>query len=140
MASWIVAGLNERFGWAPEVGLNLQIGAAIITAVGYGIVVWAMAANAFFSPVVRIQSERGHQVASGGPYRFVRHPGYVGAMLFTVALPLMLGSWWALIPGSIGAVLYVIRTALEDRTLQEELEGYRAYTQTVKYRLCPGVW
>lgn len=140
MASWIVAGLDERLGWLPEVSLRLQITAAIVTAIGYGGVVWAMGANAFFSPVVRIQSERGHQVASGGPYRIVRHPGYVGAMLFTVAAPLMLGSWWGLIPGGLGAALYIVRTALEDKALQAELEGYQEYTQRVKYRLLPGLW
>jgi protein-S-isoprenylcysteine O-methyltransferase Ste14 len=140
MASWVVAGLDERFDWLPEVGWNLQVAAAIITAVGYGIVVWAMGTNAFFSPVVRIQSERGHQVASGGPYRIIRHPGYVGAILFTVAVPLMLGSWWGLISGSIGAILYVVRTVREDKTLQDELVGYREYTQRVKYRLLPRIW
>lgn len=140
LLSWIVAGLDERLGWRPEVGVGLQAAAIVVTVIGHGIIVWAMGANAYFSPVMRIQSERGHQVQTGGPYRWVRHPGYVGAILFTVAVPLMLGSWWGAIPGAAGGVLYVVRTALEDRTLQEELAGYREYAQRVKYRLVPGVW
>ena len=99
-----------------------------------------MAANAFFSTMVRIQHDRGHAVATGGPYRFVRHPGYVGAMLFTVAVPVMLGSWWALIPAGLAVPLYVLRTVLEDRTLHEELPGYAEYAQGTRYRLLPGVW
>lgn len=140
MASWIVSGLDERFGWLPEVRPGLQIAAVLITALGYAMVVWAMGANAFFSPVVRIQTERGHRVASAGLYRIVRHPGYLGAILFTAAAPVMLGSWWGLIPGGIGAILYVVRTVLEDNALQDDLEGYREYAQKVKYRLLPGIW
>ncbi|NIS80248.1 MAG: isoprenylcysteine carboxylmethyltransferase family protein [Anaerolineales bacterium] len=140
MVSWIVAGLNERFGWPPHVGSNLQTAALGITVVGYGIVVWSMWANAYFSPVARIQSERGHTVATAGPYRIIRHPGYFGAILFTVAVPLMLASWWALIPGIAGAVLLIVRTALEDQFLHEELKGYREYAHEVEHRLIPGVW
>jgi len=103
-------------------------------------VVWAMGANAFFSPLVRIQTERGHKVADTGPYKFIRHPGYIGAMIFSLGIPLMLGSWWAVIPGLVSMILYFIRTALEDKTLQDELPGYLDYTQCVKYRLIPGVW
>jgi protein-S-isoprenylcysteine O-methyltransferase Ste14 len=140
MLSWIVAGLDERFGWLPEVGSGLQVGATVATVVGHAIVVWAMGANAFFSAVVRVQVERGHEVASGGPYRWIRHPGYIGAILFAAAVPLMLGSWWALIPGLAGVVLYVVRTALEDKYLVAELNGYREYAARVKYRLLPGIW
>ena len=99
-----------------------------------------MAANAFFSAVVRIQDDRGHAVASGGPYRFVRHPGYSGSLAFELATPIMLGSLWALIPSGLNALLIVVRTALEDRTLNEELDGYREYAGQVRYRLLPGVW
>jgi protein-S-isoprenylcysteine O-methyltransferase Ste14 len=140
MAAWAVAGLDERHGWSPQIAPRLQIAALVVVVLGYGLVVWAMAANAFFSVIVRIQEERGHTVASGGPYRYVRHPGYVGAILFTVAVPVMLGSWWALVPSVPSALLYVLRTALEDRTLQQELEGYAEYTQQTRYRLLPGVW
>ena len=101
---------------------------------------WSMASNAFFSTVVRIQDDRGHAVASGGPYRFVRHPGYVAAILFYLVTPLMLGSVWTFIPSVLMVLLFVVRTALEDRTLREELDGYWEYAQRVRYRLLPGVW
>jgi len=112
----------------------------ILTILGHALVVWAMGANAFFSPLVRIQKERGHTVAIGGPYRLIRHPGYLGAIIFTVGIPLLLGSWWAIIPGLAADVLYILRTKLEDQTLVEELPGYQEYTQQTKYRLFPGVW
>jgi len=89
---------------------------------------------------VRIQTERGHTVVSGGPYRFVRHPAYLGVILLVLSSPIMLGSSWALIPGVICAVLMIVRTALEDKTLQAELPGYVDYTQQTRYRLLPGVW
>jgi protein-S-isoprenylcysteine O-methyltransferase Ste14 len=136
----IVAGLDARFGWRPEVSLNVQIIAGIVCTLGYAIVVWSMWANAYFSAVVRIQTERGHQVATGGPYRIVRHPGYVGAMLFTLAMPVLMGSLWGLVPSIIAALLYVARTRLEDQTLQDELPGYREFAQQTRYRLIPGVW
>jgi protein-S-isoprenylcysteine O-methyltransferase Ste14 len=100
----------------------------------------ATASNAFFSQIFRIQKERGHTVATGGPYRFVRHPGYVGTILFEIATPIMLGSWWALIPGGLSALLYLVRTALEDKALLDELDGYKEYAQKVRYRLLPGIW
>lgn len=140
LASWILAGLNQRWGWAPPVSRGFVLGGLALTVLGYGLLVWAMAANAFFSPVVRIQAERGHQVADGGPYRYLRHPGYLGAIGFSLGVPLQLGSWWALIPGLAAAGLFILRTALEDRTLAEELPGYEEYRQRVKYRLVPGVW
>ena len=99
-----------------------------------------MLSNSFFSQVVRIQSDRGHAVASAGPYRFVRHPGYLGMILFEPALSTLLGSWPAILVGAICAALILLRTALEDRTLQAELEGYTEYARQVRYRLVPGVW
>ncbi len=140
MACWIVAGLNERFRWMPTIPNGVQIAAAALTAAGFAITVWAMAANAFFSSTVRLQPERGQQVASGGPYRWVRHPGYLGAIIFTLAMPILLDSLWALIPAALAAVLYVIRTALEDRYLADGLAGYREYQQRVPNRLLPRVW
>jgi protein-S-isoprenylcysteine O-methyltransferase Ste14 len=99
-----------------------------------------MAANAYFSMVVRIQEDRGHAVVTDGPYRFVRHPGYLGSILFALATPLVLGSLWAFVPCGLGAVLFIVRTALEDKTLQKELPGYREYAERVRYRLLPGIW
>jgi len=96
--------------------------------------------NAFFSTVVRVQSDRGHNVCSDGPYRFVRHPGYVGGIVQWLGVPLLLGSRWALLPGVLAAVLLVVRTALEDRTQRTALEGYADYAARVRYRLAPGIW
>jgi protein-S-isoprenylcysteine O-methyltransferase Ste14 len=112
----------------------------LIVIAGYGLVVWATGVNAFFSQVVRIQSERGHAVISSGPYRYVRHPAYVGMSLVVLGAPIMLGSWWALIPGVISALLVIVRTKLEDQTLRAELPGYAEYAQRVRYRLIPGLW
>jgi protein-S-isoprenylcysteine O-methyltransferase Ste14 len=140
VAKYVIAGLDMRFGWTPPMPVWLQIAALVIAALGYALLTWSMAANAFFSTVVRIQDDRGHAVVSGGPYRFVRHPGYSGSLAFELATPIMLGSPWALIPGGLNALLIVIRTALEDRTLNEELDGYREYVGQVRYRLLPGVW
>ncbi len=140
VAKYVIAGLDVRWTWTAPMPLALQIGMLAIAALGYALTTWAMAENAFFSKLVRIQAERGHSVATGGPYRFVRHPGYVGTIAFEVATPIMLGSLWALIPGAIMALLMIVRTALEDKTLQEELEGYREYAQRTRYRLLPGIW
>ena len=111
-----------------------------VMVLGYAVFLWAMASNAFFAEGVRIQQERGHTVAAGGPYRYVRHPGYVGAILSQVATPFLLGSAWALIPTVASAALYVVRTYLEDKTLRKELPGYEEYAQRTRYRLLPGVW
>jgi len=136
----IIAGLDQRNGWTSGIPLAAQIAALVVSAVGYALAVWATGSNAFFSQIVRIQSERGQTVATGGPYRFVRHPAYVGTILSELAVPVLLASWWALIPGVLNAVLFVLRTALEDRTLQAELNGYADYACQVRYRLLPGIW
>lgn len=140
MAAWAISGLDVRFGWSSPMPLALQVGGAAGFALGWTILLWATASNAFFSTTVRIQADRGHTVQTGGPYQFVRHPGYVGGILYQLATPFLLGSWWALIPMVLSVPLYVLRTALEDRTLHEELEGYAGYAQQTRYRLLPGVW
>jgi len=140
IATWIVAGLDLRFGWGGGLPLAAHVGGAVFTALGYALFMWAMTANAFFAEGVRIQEERGHTVASGGPYRIVRHPGYLGTIVAQLATPILLGSWWALIPAAALAALFVLRTALEDRTLQAELPGYAEFTQQTGYRLLPGIW
>lgn len=140
IATYAVAGLDRGNGWTANLSPALQIVALIVMVLGIALSSWAMTANKFFSGLVRIQEDRGHTVETGGPYRFVRHPGYVGGILHHIAAPLMLGSWWALIPGGIGVLLFVIRTALEDKTLQEELPGYVKFTQQTRYRLVPGIW
>ena len=138
--SWIVTGLDARFRWSASMPLALHIGGLIGSVLGWALFMWAMGANAFFSEAVRIQEERGHTVVTDGPYRYVRHPGYVGAILALLATPLLLGSLWALIPAGLAATGYVVRTGLEDKTLQEELDGYAEYAQRVRYRLLPGIW
>jgi protein-S-isoprenylcysteine O-methyltransferase Ste14 len=140
LISWILAGLNQRWGWAPRVDQSWQLTGFLLTVTGHAIVVWAMSANAYFSPLVRIQEERGHTVANTGPYKYIRHPGYLGAIAFSLGIPILLASWWALIPGFLAAVLLVLRTHLEDQTLQEELSGYVEYTTVTRYRLIPGMW
>lgn len=136
----IVAGLDQRYGWTSGIALAAQIAALVVCVLGYALVVWATASNAYFSQIVRIQDERGHAVAMGGPYRTVRHPAYVGTILTELAAPILLASWWALIPSAVSIILFVVRTALEDRTLREELPGYAEYAAKVHWRLLPGVW
>ena len=140
VASWTVAGLDVRFHWTGPVPLVYHLAGLLGSLLGLALFLWAMASNAFFSEGVRIQDERGHVVASEGPYRYVRHPGYAGAILAQLATPFLLGSAWAMIPSAASAVLYVVRTLLEDRTLMEELRGYQDYAQQTRYRLLPHVW
>ncbi len=140
LASYVVAGLDMRFGWKPEIPLAVQIAAFAFGLLGAGLIAWAMAANRHAAVYARIQQERGHTVATTGPYRFVRHPFYVGVITFSAMIPLALGSPWALIPGGLAALLFMVKTALEDRMLQTKLPGYREYAERVRYRLLPGVW
>lgn len=135
-----LAGLNDRFGWSGPFPGWLQWAGLIVYALAGIFSCWAMLANRFFAGAVRIQTDRGHTVVSNGPYRWVRHPGYAGWILQFVTSPLALGCWWAVIPGILAAVCYVVRTALEDQTLQKELTGYATYTQKVRSRLLPGIW
>jgi protein-S-isoprenylcysteine O-methyltransferase Ste14 len=140
MIMWIVAGLDFRNSWSSGIGPLAQLTAMAIVIGGYALVVWATGTNAYFSQVVRIQTERRHTVVSSGPYRYVRHPAYVGMTLVVIGAPLMLGSWWALIPGVVAALLMIARTKFEDQTLQAELPGYAEYAQHTRYRLVPGIW
>jgi len=136
----LVAGLDERLSWSPALGLIWHVAGAFGLAVGYGLTVWALQANAYFSTAVRIQGERGHTVCRSGPYRYVRHPGYVGYGLQFLAMPFLLGSLWALLPALAALMAIVTRTALEDRMLHAELPGYVEYAREVDYRLVPGIW
>ena len=136
----IVAGLDHRFGWSPAFPLWLIVLGFILTSLGYAFATWALAENRFFSTVVRIQTDRGHAVCDSGPYRLVRHPGYAGNIPPLLGIVLALGSVWALIPAVVTLIITVVRTALEDRTLQEELPGYRDYARRVRYRLIPAIY
>ena len=135
-----IAGLDAvRFEWSfmPHSLVVLGVGTGLL---GYSMVLWAMAVNAHFESTVRIQNDRDHRVCMKGPYQCVRHPGYTGMILMYVGVPFILGSWWALVPAFVLSVLVVIRTRLEDKTLQKELYGYSAYARKIRFRLVPGIW
>lgn len=138
IASWIVAALHVRFDWTPVMPLALHVAGAIGFILGWMLILWATYSNRFFTTTVRIQKD--HAVQTGGPYRYVRHPGYAAAILYSLATPFLLGSWWALLPMLFAIPLLVVRTALEDKLLNEQLAGYNEYAARVRYRLVPGVW
>lgn len=140
LAMLIVAGLDQRNSWSPPVTPAAQMIALAVIVLGYLFGTWAMAVNRFFSAFVRIQRDRSHVTVMVGPYRFVRHPAYASSIAVNLALPIMLDSLWALVPGILTSLLVIVRTALEDKTLAEELEGYKDYIVRVRYRLLPGVW
>jgi protein-S-isoprenylcysteine O-methyltransferase Ste14 len=136
----IVAGLDHRFEWSPVFPTWLYILGFTLILLGYAFAVWALVENRFFSSVVRIQTDRGHVVCDSGPYRIVRHPGYAGNILPLAGIVLALNSIWTLIPAMVALIITVIRTNLEDKTLQDELPGYREYVRRVHYRLIPGIF
>lgn len=136
----LVAGLDALFDGSPPFSLPVKILALFIILAGYALGSYALIENRFFSGMVRIQTDRDHQVVSSGPYRWMRHPGYAGALLTYLATPIFLDSRWAFLPAIFITIVLIIRTSLEDKTLQDELEGYRDYAMQVRYRLLPGVW
>jgi protein-S-isoprenylcysteine O-methyltransferase Ste14 len=140
LVRYIVAGLDQRYHWTGGFPLAAQITALAACVLGYVLVVWATASNAFFSQIVRIQSERDHAVVTGGPYRYVRHPAYVGAIVYELAISILLASWGAFVISLLSATLLILRTVLEDRALQNELNGYTDYAHQVRFRLFPGLW
>ena len=141
IALLVFGALDRRYGWTAPVSPVWHILGNALILLGFAITTWAMAVNRNFEVAVRIQEDRGHNVISSGPYRYVRHPGYTGVILsFYLGMPLALGSWPAGLMALIGLVIMVVRTALEDRTLQDELPGYTEFTQKTRYRLFPGVW
>jgi len=136
----IIAGLDELFQWSPGFSPTIKIISLIIILAGYTLASYALIENRFFSGMVRIQTDRNHEVVSGGPYRWVRHPGYAGSLITYPVIPLLLDSEWTLIPAILLIIILVIRTYMEDNTLQQELPGYADYAQKVRYRLVPWVW
>jgi protein-S-isoprenylcysteine O-methyltransferase Ste14 len=142
LAHWAIAGLDRgRLHWSDSVPLWLQLLGLFIIVASYTLVFWAMVVNRFFSSVVRIQSDRGHVVVTGGPYAFVRHPGYSAGILILTASGIALGSWLAaafLIAVTVPFLLY--RMINEDRVLQARLDGYADYARRVRWRLVPGIW
>jgi len=139
LAILIIAALDERWAWS-TVPLWVNLVGAVLLVFGSSLSSWAMLTNAYFSTAIRIQQDRGHTVVTEGPYRIIRHPGYLGWAVAGLSMALLFGSLWALIPAGLILGPMIVRTALEDRTLQEGLEGYREYAQQVRYRLVPGVW
>ena len=136
----IVAGLDHRYGWSPAFPLWLNVLGLILVALGYAFASWALIENRFFFTTLRIEVDKGHVVCDSGPYRIVRHPGYAGNIPPLLGIVLALGSVWTLIPAAVALIIAVIRTVLEDHTLQEELPGYRDYARRVHYRLIPGIY
>jgi len=137
---WSVAGLDQRFHWSDHIPLVGVVAGLAIVAIGVGFGIWPMLVNPFFSTAVRIQSDRGQQVITSGPYAIVRHPGYAGFVLALVASGMALNSLLSIIPAVIMVAVVARRTAIEDRMLQNELAGYPDYSAKVRFRLIPGVW
>ncbi len=137
---WMTAGLDIRWHGLEIIPQSWQVfGLAGLTA-SLGLAMWALTQNRFFSPVVRVQTERGHHLITSGPYQFIRHPGYLGSAASALCGAIALGSWWALLPAAGVAGVLVRRTILEDRFLHRELAGYPEYARKVRYRLLPGIW
>ena len=136
----VVAGLDAgRFGWS-HVGWQAFFAGLPLYLMGGLLVPWTMIVNPHLEKTVRIQEERGHQVVKSGPYAVVRHPLYAGVILQSLGAPLLLGSLWSYLPVAATICLFVVRTALEDRTLRNELPGYAEYAMSTRYRLLPGIW
>jgi protein-S-isoprenylcysteine O-methyltransferase Ste14 len=137
---FILVALEMRFGQALRFPLWAQIAGLVALLLGQLLGTWAMAVNKFYGRFVRIQRERGHYVVSDGPYRFIRHPGYLGVIVGAFGTTFAIGSLWALVLSIVISVLLIVRTVLEDKVLLEELEGYEAYAQETRFRLVPGIW
>ncbi len=140
LALFAVIGLDRgRFGWS-SVPVWVRIFGGLAIFLSFGISLWAASVNTWLSAMVRIQGERGHQAITVGPYRYVRHPMYLGMCLLDTGLPLLFGSWLGLAVSGLMILMVGIRTTLEDKTLQRELQGYADYVRQVHYRLVPGIW
>jgi protein-S-isoprenylcysteine O-methyltransferase Ste14 len=136
----VVAGLDRRSGWSPHMPMATLYCGTVLMVLAFAFGGWAMVVNEHFEQLVRIQTDRGHDVVSSGPYAIVRHPGYAASIVGALATPLVPGTWYMYIPAGAVALLLIVRTALEDRTLRRELTGYEAYTQRTRHRLLPGIW
>ena len=140
LALYAVIGLDAgRYGWS-KIPLWVRVVGISGFIPAFGLPLWASKVNAYLSSRVRIQNDRGHTVIAEGPYHYVRHPMYVGMIFYNIIVPLVLGSWWGLAVGGVMIAAVIVRAALEDRTLQRELPGYKEYSQRVRYRLFPSVW
>jgi protein-S-isoprenylcysteine O-methyltransferase Ste14 len=136
----VVSGLDERFSWTPPLPLAARLVGLLGLVLSLALFDWSMITNAYFATAARVQTERGQQVVTTGPYRFVRHPGYSGVIVTALTFPWLLGSLWAYLPGPVLIATMVARTVFEDRMLHAELARYPDYARRVRYRLLPGVW
>ena len=139
LAIFVTAALDARFGWS-LVSIPVIVVGYVLFTVGFAGSIWVYAVNKFAEPSVRIQRDREQKVIDTGPYAIVRHPLYAASVVLIAGTALALGSYWAFVPGAVGTLVMVVRIVLEDRTLQDELEGYKAYASRTPYRLVPGVW
>jgi len=137
---YVICGLDFRFAWTGNILIIFHISGLLIIVAGSLVFTFSMKANRYFSTLVKIEPEKGHYVAQSGPYKVIRHPGYMGYIFMTIGTPVALGTLWGLIPAIITAIIFIIRTAFEDKTLIKELPRYYEYTQKVKYRLLPFLW
>jgi protein-S-isoprenylcysteine O-methyltransferase Ste14 len=141
IAHWCIAGLDVgRFHWSDSVWPSLQIFALTIFALAMALMIWAMRVNRFFSSIIRLQEDRGHTLVTGGPYRWIRHPGYTAGFLLCLSSGIALGSWVSVLAGAACLPLLLRRTLAEDHFLKGNLEGYSVYADAVRYRLVPGIW
>jgi len=139
--AYVIAGLDSgRYQWSPHLQWDICLLGIVLMFIGQLLFLIAKKTNKFFSSVMRIQNDRGHTVCETGPYRFVRHPGYLGMIISWIGFPLLLGSVWSIIPIVLAIILLLVRTNLEDRTLIKELTGYSQYVQKTRYKLVPGIW
>lgn len=135
-----IAGMDAvRFHWSSLPFGYVYVG-SVIYLLAMALIAWVLCTNPYAETSVRIQHDRGHTVVTTGPYSFVRHPMYIGAILMYLSTPLVWGSLWAFAVGGVITVLFLVRTALEDKTLRRELPGYEEYTSHTRYRLLPSVW
>jgi protein-S-isoprenylcysteine O-methyltransferase Ste14 len=139
--TYIVSGLdNGRSHWSPEFHWIINAIGVVFILCGEVIFLTAQKQNKFFSSVMRIQTDRGHVVCDSGIYKIIRHPAYCGMIVTAAGIPLVLGSLWGLLPSVFSIVLILIRTSFEDKTLMNELNGYREYSANTRYRLIPYIW
>lgn len=137
---FIFSGIDYRYNWTGDINIIVNITGLILIFSGSMVFTWSMVSNKFFSTMVRLQFDRGHTVATKGPYKYVRHPGYFGYIIFTLATPIALGTYWGLVFAGLICILLIVRTVLEDSTLKNELPGYVEYAENVKYKLIPLLW
>lgn len=136
---FLVIGFDRRWQWS-DMPVALQALGFVLLLASMALITWVARENSFAAPVVRVQAERGHRVVDTGPYASVRHPMYSGAVLYFVAIALLLGSWWGLALSPVFFVLFAIRATIEERALADGLPGYADYLARVRYRLVPGLW